>query len=57
MRTRVVNFEDAKGEAVKLLRITRGVLRQCLGEAPELPECMKEMEAEIPAFLEFLLGK
>jgi hypothetical protein len=56
MRIKVANFEDAKGEAVKLLRLTRGVFRQRLGKAPDLPECMKKMESEIPAFLEFLLS-
>jgi hypothetical protein len=56
MRINVTNFKDAKAEAVKLLRLIRGVFRQGLGEAPELPDCMTEMEPETPAFLEFLLS-
>jgi hypothetical protein len=54
MRIQVTNFKDAKGEAVKMLRLIRGVFRGCLGKAPDLPECTNEMEPEVPAFLEFL---
>jgi hypothetical protein len=56
MRIKATNFKHAKAEAVKLLRLIRGVFRQGLGEAPELPDCMTEMEPETPAFLEFLLS-
>jgi hypothetical protein len=56
MRIQVTNFKDAKGETVKLLRLIRGVFRLGLRKAPDLPECMNEMEPEIPAFREFLLS-
>jgi len=54
MQIRSANFKDAKVEAEKLLRLTRGVFRQALGKAPDLPQEMKEMEQEVPAFLDFL---
>lgn len=57
MRIRSTNFKDAKGEAEKLLRLIRGVFRQALRKAPNLPDYMKEADAEVPTFLDFLLTK
>lgn len=47
-------FAEAKREAEKLLRLQRGICRFILGKSPDLPEDMKAMEAEIPAYLHFL---
>jgi hypothetical protein len=55
MRITPRNFRDAKRESEKFLHLIRGAFRQILGKAPDLPESMKEMESEIPAFLQFLL--
>jgi hypothetical protein len=56
MRITPSNFRDAKRESEKFLHLIRGVFRQALGKGPDLPESMKEMESEIPAFLQFLLS-
>jgi hypothetical protein len=56
MRITPTNLKDAKREAKKFLHIIRGVCRQTLGKTPDLPEDMKEMESEIPAFGQFLLS-
>ena len=55
MRIEATNFKEAKDEAGKFLHLIRGVFRQALGKAADLPEDMKEIEAEIPAFLDYLL--
>jgi hypothetical protein len=55
MRITPSNFKDAKRESEKFLHLIRGVFRQALGKNPDLPESMKEMEPEIPAFLYSLL--
>jgi len=55
MRIRPTDVADAKTESEKLLYIIRGVFRQALGKTPDLPEHMKELESEIPAFLHDLL--
>jgi hypothetical protein len=55
MRINVTNFKDAKDNAEKLLHIVRGVFRTASGKAPDLPERLKEIEGEVPAFLHFLL--
>lgn len=56
MRIKPVNFKDAKREAEKLLRLVRGVFRLALGRSPDLPHHMKQMDPELPAFLQFLLN-
>jgi hypothetical protein len=56
MRITPTNFKDARRESEKLLHLIRGVFRQVLGKSPDLPQHMKQMEPEIPAFLEFLLN-
>jgi hypothetical protein len=56
MRITPTNLKDAKREAKKFLHLIRGVFRQALGKTPDLPEDMKEMESEIPAFGQCLLG-
>jgi hypothetical protein len=55
MRINVANFKDANCESEKLLHLVRGVLRAASGKVPDLPAHMKEFEAEVPAFLHFLL--
>jgi hypothetical protein len=55
IRVEANNFKDAKSESEKFLRIIRGLFRHALGKTPDLPEEMKEMESEIPAFLHSLL--
>ena len=55
MRITPSNFRDAKRESEKFLYLIRGVFRQILGKAPDLPESMKKMESQIPAFLRSLL--
>lgn len=54
MRINVSNFKDAKKESEKFLHLVRGVFRKMLGKSPDLPEHMKEIEGEVPAFLQFL---
>jgi hypothetical protein len=49
------NVVEAKREAAKLLELMRGVARVVLGKDPDLPAEMKAMEAEIPAYLHFLM--
>jgi hypothetical protein len=49
------NLEDAKRDAKKFLHLIRGVFRYALGKTPDLPKDLKEMEAGIPAFFQFLL--
>jgi hypothetical protein len=56
MRITPTNLKDAQREAKKFLHLIRGVFRQALGKTADLPEDMKEMEPEIPAFCQFLLG-
>ena len=56
MRITPSDFRDAKRESEKFLYLIRGVFRQILGKAPDLPESMKEIESQIPAFLQFLLS-
>lgn len=55
MRISPSNFRDAKRESEKFLYLIRGVFRQSLGKTPDLPESMKKMESQIPAFLHSLL--
>jgi hypothetical protein len=55
MRITPRNFRDAKKESEKFLYLIRGVFRQMLGKNLDFPEHMKEMESEIPAFLNSLL--
>ena len=50
------NFRDAKREALNFLYLIRGAFRQMLGKTPDLPEEMKGIESEIPAFSQFLLN-
>jgi hypothetical protein len=50
MRIKPTTFKEAKSQAVKYLHLIRGVFRQALGKTPDLPEHMKELESEIPAF-------
>jgi hypothetical protein len=56
LRITPTNFRDAKSEAQKFLHIIRGAFRQMLGKTPDLPEEMKKIELEIPAFSQFLLN-
>lgn len=55
MRIKATNFNDAKENAEQFLHIIRGVFRRASGKAPDPSEHMKETEAEVPAFLQFLL--
>jgi hypothetical protein len=56
LRITLTNFKDAKREALKLLYIIREAFRRALGKTPDLPEEMKGIESEIPAFSQFLLN-
>jgi hypothetical protein len=55
LRMTAINFKDARRDAEKLLHVIRGVHRLALGKKPDLPESMKRIESEIPAFLYDLL--
>jgi len=48
---KAANFLEVKSQSAKLLHLLRGLFRQALGKAPDLPEDMKQIESEIPAFL------
>jgi len=48
---KAANLLEAKSQSAKLLHLLRGLFRQALGKAPDLPEDMKQIESEIPAFL------
>jgi hypothetical protein len=56
MLIQATTFKEAKSQSEKLLHIIRGVFLQTLGKTPDLPEDMKEMESEIPAFLHHLFN-
>ena len=55
LRIYVDSFKEARAAVEKLLYIQRSTFRKALGKPPDLPEDMKEMEKEIPAFLHYLL--
>jgi hypothetical protein len=55
MLIQATTFKEAKSQSEKLLHIIRGVFLQTLGKTPDLPEDMKEIELEMPAFLHYLL--
>jgi hypothetical protein len=54
-RINVTNFEDAKDSAEEFLYFVRGMFREILGKSPGLPEHLKDIEQQMPAFVQFLL--
>jgi hypothetical protein len=55
MRIDATNFKEAKDRAKEFLYFVRGMFREILGKSPGLPEHLKEIEQQMPAFLNFLL--
>jgi hypothetical protein len=56
MPIRPTNLEDAKSESKTLLHIIRASFLHILGKTSDLPEHLKQVESEIPAFLGFSEG-
>src|SRR5438552_14763260 len=54
MPIRSTNLEDARSQSETLLHIMRNVFRQALGRSPDFPAHSKEMESEIPAYVQYL---
>jgi hypothetical protein len=45
--------EPEKG-VESLLHIMRRMFRMCMGQSPDLPDHMKEVEAELPAYVHYI---
>jgi hypothetical protein len=48
------DIKEAEKGVESLLHILRGTLRMALGQNPDLPDHMKEVEAELPAYVNYI---
>jgi hypothetical protein len=54
LKFKATNWREAKQAATDLLYLTRATFRAAQGKSPDLPEHLKEIEAELPAYLQHL---
>jgi hypothetical protein len=51
------NLSDTRAGVRKLLHIIRALRRLSMGKSPDLPEHLKDIEAELPAYRNFLASQ